>query len=151
MSGGQRIGLIAVAVVVLAVAFVVARPEDSSDKADMPARDTETRKTPASTDREPTATTDARPEERIRLRDHSPSGGARRVKVTKGDFLRLTIDSDTPDEIHLHGYDIEREAAPGSPARFAFRAGIEGVSELESHEAEHGGKDPVIARIVVEP
>jgi hypothetical protein len=151
MSGGQRVGLIAVALVAVFVAFVIAKPEDSGDKADMPAGDTTVREPSTSTTREPTATTDTRPEERIRLTDHSPAGGVRRIQVRKGDFVRLTVESDVSGQLHLHGYDIERKAGPGAPARFAFRARIEGIFELESHEAERGGGDPVIARLVVEP
>ena len=55
------------------------------------------------------------------------------------------------DEIHLHGYDIEREAAPGKPARFRFKADAEGAFELESHAAEHAGNEPLIARLLVGP
>ena len=48
-------------------------------------------------------------------------------------------------------WDVEQDAAPGKPARFSFPATIEGVFEIESHEAEHAGKDALIARLVVEP
>lgn len=147
MSRGQRAGLIALAVAVAAVAFVVARPDDDDDGAGTPAADT-TRTQPPSTVEAPTATTEARPEQRIELRDHRPAGGGIRwIEVSKGDFVRLAVESDAPDEIHLHGYDITREARPGEPARFSFRADIEGIFEIESHE----GGERIIARLVVEP
>ena len=65
--------------------------------------------------------------------------------------MRLVVSSDGSDEIHLHGYDITRNAAPGKPARFRFKADIEGVFEIESHTAEDAGREPLIARLVVEP
>ena len=147
MSRGQRLVLIAVAVAVAVAAFVVARPDGGEPGA--PPRDaTRQPSTPAD---DPTATTDSRPEIRIRLRDHRPSGGARRISAKKGELVRIVVESDAPDEIHLHGYDIGRKATPGSPARFSFRADIEGAFELESHELEREAADPVIARVVVEP
>ena len=149
MSRGQRLGLIALAVAVAAVAFVVARPDDEDEK-ETPAADT-TRREPSGTAQEPTATTDPRPETRIALRAHEPSGGVRRIEAKKGEFVRLLVESDAADEIHLHGYDLTRKARPGEPARFSFRADVEGIFEVESHEAEQEGADPVIARVVVEP
>ena len=45
----------------------------------------------------------------------------------------------TPDEIHLHGYDIERTAKPGHPARFRFEADAE--TELVVMVGEIGGDE----------
>ena len=150
MSKGQRVGLIALAALVVAVAFVVARPDDEEDKSSSPpAVETEARtaETPPETTETPTATTESRPEHRVRMRGHQPVGGVQRIEVKSGDFVRITVESDEPDELHLHGYDIERATAPGEPARFSFRARIEGEFELEGH---HGGGTPV-ANLVVEP
>ena len=149
MSRGQRLGLIALAIAVAAVAFVVARPDDE-ENGGTPAVDTAPRE-PAGTAEEPTATTESRPEERISLRGSEPSGGVRRVRATKGELVRLVVESDAADEIHLHGYDVTRAVRPGEPARFSVRADIEGIFELESHRAEDQGGDAVIARLVVEP
>lgn len=149
MSRGQRLGLIALAVTIAAVAFVLARPDDGGEKAADPAQSTGT--APSGSPEEPTATTDTRPEQRVVLRNHRPVGGLARIQVKKGDLVRMVIESDARDQIHVHGYDIERETSPQSPARFSFRAEVEGVFEVESHEAEHGGGDPLVARLVVEP
>ena len=65
--------------------------------------------------------------------------------------MRFVVDSDEPDDIHVHGYDIEKSVAPGKPAKFSFTADIEGIFEIESHEAEHVGKDALIAKLVVTP
>jgi FtsP/CotA-like multicopper oxidase with cupredoxin domain len=78
-------------------------------------------------------------------------GGAQDIEVESGDTVQIVVTSDAPDEIHLHGYDITRNPAPGQPARFRFKADAEGSFEIESHVAEDAGKDPLVARLVVQP
>jgi heme/copper-type cytochrome/quinol oxidase subunit 2 len=88
---------------------------------------------------------------RLQMRGGAVVGGARDIEVEAGDTVRIVVASDAADEIHLHGYDITRNAAPGQPARFRFKAEAEGAFEIESHVAEDAGRDPLIARLVVEP
>jgi hypothetical protein len=78
-------------------------------------------------------------------------GGPAEITVKNGDVVRIVVAADAPDDIHLHGYDIEKPAAPGRPARFRVRANIEGSFEMESHVAEDAGRDPLVARLNVEP
>jgi hypothetical protein len=73
------------------------------------------------------------------------------VEADKGDLVRLVVSSDRRDEIHLHGYDLTRTASRGRPARFRFRADVEGVFEIESHSAEDAGGEPLVGRLVVGP
>jgi len=142
MSKGQRLGLIGLAAVIAAVAFVLARPDDESDKQASPAADTTREPGKA-----PTATTESRPEVRLQARPHGTTG-VRRIETKKGEFVRLLVESDAPAEVHVHGYDITRKARPSEPARFSFRADIEGVFEVESHGE---GGDSLIARLAVTP
>jgi hypothetical protein len=159
MSGNQRIGLVAVALVVAVVAFVLARPGDDDDDSSQQAAQTTTAQTETGTADGATATqTETEPApppkpdiSRIRVRGGTVVGGVQRVQAARGDTVRIVVTSDAPDEIHLHGYDIYENAAPGRPARFVFRADIEGIFEIESHIAEDAGKDPLLARLVVEP
>jgi hypothetical protein len=157
MSRNQRIALVVAALVVAVVAFLIARPGDDDDGQERAAQTTpaETRtETPGVRARTETEAEPAppRPEiSRIRLRGGTVVGGPKRVQATKGDTVRIVVNADAPDEIHLHGYDIYEDAAPGRPARFVFRADIEGIFEIESHVAEDAGKDPLIGRLVVEP
>jgi FtsP/CotA-like multicopper oxidase with cupredoxin domain len=158
MSRTQRVGLVVVAVVVAVVAFAIARPGDDDDNGSEQAAQT----TPAQTETgtaNGTANTQTeteppppRPEiSRIRIRGGAAVGGVQRVQATKGDTVRIVVRSNAPDELHLHGYDIYENAGPGQPGRFVFRADIEGIFELESHVAEDAGKNPLLARLVVEP
>jgi hypothetical protein len=158
MSRVGRLGLVAVAVVVVVVAFLVARPDDDDDggrtSSDPAAAETApgepTATAPSAPEPPPDATGRPRPV-LIELRDHVPAEGVKSIEVAKGERVRLVVESDAPDDIHVHGYDVERAAAPGKPARFSFPATIEGIFEIESHEAEHHGEEPLIARLVVAP
>jgi FtsP/CotA-like multicopper oxidase with cupredoxin domain len=151
MTRTQRVGLLALALVVAVGAFVVLGTGDDDETATGPVG-AETAPTET-----PTATAPSAPEPpepvvpRIRVRDGAPVGGVREIKAVKGDTVRILVTVDAPDEIHLHGYDIRREPEPGKPARFRFKADIEGVFDIESHEAEHAGRDPLVAKLVVEP
>ncbi|MGI8749255.1 MAG: hypothetical protein ACR2J6_01680 [Thermoleophilaceae bacterium] len=151
MSNRARVGVIALAVVVVALAFVALRPTDSSKKAD-PAKAGKTEASGGA--KEPTATAPSAPPppQEITLKAGVPQGGIKSIRVKKGDIVRLQVITDEQgDQLHLHGYDIEKEAKAGRPANFRFRAGVEGVFELESHTAEHAGREPLIARLVVAP
>lgn len=160
MSRGQRLGLIAlaVAVAVAVAAFVIARPSDDDEEQSgaQGAQTTEERPPPET----PTATAESAlppppdghsPARQLELRGGEVVGGVESIEVGKGDTVRISISSDVADELHLHGYDLFSDAEPRKPARFDFDADIEGEFEIESHTAEDAGKDPLIARLVVNP
>jgi hypothetical protein len=153
MSRTQRIALVAAALVVAVVAFVIARPDDDAGSGES------ARTTPAQTETDGGATQPPEAEPppaesgvtRIQIRGGSVVGGTKDVEVEAGETVRIVVSADAPDEIHLHGYDITRDAAPGRPARFRFDANLEGIFEMESHVAADAGRDPLVARVVVEP
>jgi FtsP/CotA-like multicopper oxidase with cupredoxin domain len=152
MSRNQRIALVVAAVAVAVVAFVIARPggddDEGSNSTATPSTETQAKDgTDGSTE-----TTPAQPEAtRIAVKGGVVVGGAKTIRADRGDTVRIVVSSDAPDEIHLHGYDIEREASPGKPARFNFKADAEGAFELESHAAEDAGKEPVVAHLLIGP
>ena len=146
------------ALLVAVVAFVLARPGGGDDDAEQAGQTAPTQTERQATEEEPEAAAEADPAPppkpeivRIRMASGAPVGGIRRVTTTKGETVRMVVAADSPDEIHLHGYDISRNAGPGQPARFKFKADIEGIFEIESHVAEDAGKDPLVARLVVQP
>ena len=63
------------------------------------------------------------------------SGNTGRVTVATGTAVTLVVTSDTADEVHLHGYDIEKELTPGQPITLHFTADVPGVFEVELHKA----------------
>jgi FtsP/CotA-like multicopper oxidase with cupredoxin domain len=158
MSRNQRITLVVAALAVAVVAFVIARPGGDDEPRQSAATTTAQTKTETGTGEdsaEPQPTTETPPPKpkvtRIEIKAGTVAGGAKTIEVQKGDTVRIVVSADAPDDIHLHGYDIERTAAPGQPARFRFKANAEGGFEIESHTAEDAGLDPLVARLVVAP
>ena len=88
---------------------------------------------------------------RIEIAGGQVVGGPKTITVQKGDRVRIVVSVDAPDDLHLHGYDIEKKAAPGQPARFDLKASLEGQFEMESHVAEDAGREAQVANLVVEP
>jgi hypothetical protein len=125
MNRNQRIGLLVAAVVVAVVAFVVVQ-SGGDDNASSGVT-------------------------HISVKGGVLDGDPQTIEAKKNDVVQIVVSSDVPDEIHLHGYDIEKEAAPGKPARFKFRANVEGAFIIESHAAEDAGKEPLVARLHVGP
>lgn len=146
MSSVQRIAIAAAAAVVIVVLFFVFRPDDDNEQPATPATTTTaattsgatttsgtTATTPATTTM-PTTTAAAPPKPvviRITVRSGKVVGGIRRVAIPKGRRVRLVVTADVADHVHLHGYDLMRDVAPGAPARLEFRATIAGRFEVE--------------------
>lgn len=155
MSRGQRLALVFGAVVVVVIAFVVLSPGEESSQSERPAQAKgETgpaAKTDTATEKSPAPERPAPAVERLSIEGGAVKGGPREITASRGETVRVVVSSDAPDELHLHGFDITRTAARGKPARFRFKASIEGSFEMESHTAEDAGRDPLVARVVVEP
>lgn len=94
----------------------------------------ETETTPTDQTRE-TAPDRSPPVPTITLRDGKPVGGVRELSFDAGEQVRFRIRSNVADEIHVHGYDIDKPVPAGGTASFAFPADIEGIFEVESHES----------------
>ncbi|HZF57523.1 MAG TPA: cupredoxin domain-containing protein [Rubrobacter sp.] len=62
----------------------------------------------------------------------SPEG----ISAREGDRVTISIESGEPIELHLHGYDVEREVGPGEPGRLSFEADLTGRFEFENDETE---------------
>jgi hypothetical protein len=58
------------------------------------------------------------------------------ISVDEDDHVTLRVSSDKPMDLHLHGYDVEREVEPGGTAKLRFEADITGRFEIEDHESE---------------
>jgi FtsP/CotA-like multicopper oxidase with cupredoxin domain len=158
MTRGTRLALVAALVVIAVVAFVIAKPGDdgdtAADRGSAPATTTETAAEPDGGGRTETQPTARQPEPavtRIAIEGQRRQGPVKTITVQRGDRVRIIVTADAPNLIHLHGFNIERQAAPGRPARFDFTADIEGEFELESHTFEDAGLDAALARLRVEP
>jgi hypothetical protein len=60
-----------------------------------------------------------------------PKGGITRATVHQGDRVVVAVTSDVSDEVHVHGYDLKANVAPGKPARISFVANIPGRFDIE--------------------
>lgn len=71
----------------------------------------------------------------IVVRDGKPVGGVEELVFSAGERVRFAVRADSEDEVHVHGYNVEKEVGPGRLAKFDFPATIEGVIEAELHES----------------
>ena len=53
------------------------------------------------------------------------------VEVSQGERVRLVVEADVSDEVHVHGYDLLADVTPDEPAVIVFRANAPGVFEVE--------------------
>ena len=149
MERGQRIWLIAVAVVIAAVGIFLIQSggddEDDSESAGTATQQTQPQD-PTGTVKAPTPKPE--PEfQKIVIANGKVRGGEQEIELKKGDTARIEITSDAPDEIHVHGYDLTKQVAPSKPARFKFKADAEGIFEIEAHDLGH----VIVGTLVVEP
>ena len=57
--------------------------------------------------------------------------GGGRHRLPLGEQVTLRVTSDVADHVHLHGYDVLVDVAPGETADLSFEATIPGVFEAE--------------------
>jgi heme/copper-type cytochrome/quinol oxidase subunit 2 len=53
--------------------------------------------------------------------------------VPLGTTVRLVVTSDHEDELHAHGFEVERNLKAGSPTTLDLNAANPGVYEIETH------------------
>jgi hypothetical protein len=73
-------------------------------------------------------------------------GKLTKLQYTQGDQVTFRVRTNDADEVHVHGYDIERETQAGKPLRISFKATINGIFEIELHHA-----NVQIAHLTVQP
>jgi len=96
-----------------------------------------------------TTTTAQPPVEVIKLADGAPVGGVRGLSYDKGDQVRIRVIPEPGlEEVHIHGYEIEKFPSGDKPLVFDFTADITGGFEMEAHGASG---DVVLANIKVQP
>ena len=148
----RRILVIAVAASALALAGCGGDAETASPDATATETATTTATTPAET--VPTVTTPAettppspKPTTIVIVVDQGrPRGGIKRPKLDKGEKVVLVIRADAGEDVHLHGYDIEKPVTPGKPVRIPLTVDLPGRFELELHHP-----DSVLAVLEVRP
>jgi len=74
------------------------------------------------------------------------AGKERDLTFTQGDRVRFRVRTDAPEEVHVHGYDVERAVPAGETVTVAFDADVVGIFEVELH----GSGEP-LGRLRIEP
>lgn len=88
-----------------------------------------------STEPEPVVTPDDAQVVSITVAGSEITGDTGRVEVEAGTTVRLTVTSDTADEIHVHGFDLTAALSPGQATQLEFVADRPGIFEVELHDA----------------
>lgn len=71
----------------------------------------------------------------VAVKDGKVTPATHREPVVKGDTVKLVVTTDTADEVHVHGVEIEKETLPGKPVTITFVAKDPGIYEVETHES----------------
>lgn len=80
----------------------------------------------------------------LEIRDDAMS--PEEVSVREGDRVNMSFTADNPVEIHVRGYDLEREVEPGEATELSFEADLTDRFPMENHETE-----AELGVLVVEP
>jgi hypothetical protein len=107
MSGTRRLLIAGAGIVVVVVAFLIARGGSSDN-----APDTTGNKV-------------------IEVKNAKPVGGVQKLVVKKNGQVTFTVKSDTADEIHVHGYNFMKDVPKGGSVSFDFPAKIDGEFDIE--------------------
>ncbi len=135
----RKVALIAASLGLLLSLFFALRPNDDDDAAPTTAAQTTTAQTtteaPPATTTEQVTTTAPPPEPQVvRARIVVPADTAPTVKhfsVERDRQVVLVVESGLTDHVHLHGYDLMADVAPGAPATIRFKATAPGRFEIE--------------------
>jgi hypothetical protein len=146
----NKVVLVLAGAAILVALFLVLRPDDDNDEAATPPPPPTETTTGTTTTTTRTTTTRPKPAGptpiRIVVRGGRVIGGLERARLERGARAVLIVRADVSDHVHLHGYDIMRDVAPGTPARLPFRATIPGRFEVELED-----RGLQIAQIEVRP
>jgi len=135
----RKVALIAAALGLLVSLYFALRPGDDNEAASTTTAVTTTAPSttetpPATTEAPPATTTEAAPapvQVEVVVVGGEPQGGIVRESVDLDSQVVLTVTSDVADEVHVHGYDLMADVAPGAPATIRFTADAPGRFEIE--------------------
>lgn len=84
----------------------------------------------------PAPTVDAEKQITVTITRRKVSPPPKRIDVARGTLVRVTVTSDTADDLHVHGYDLSTGLRAGVPATIEFHADRAGLFEVETHESD---------------
>jgi hypothetical protein len=134
-SGRIAIGLATLAVVVALFVVFAGGDDDGGSETTTTQAQTTTQEQTTGTTRTEERERDVAADPQITVRNGRPVGGVEELSYDSGERIKFVVTADVADEVHVHGYDITRAVGPGRSTRFSFPARLEGVFEVELHDA----------------
>jgi hypothetical protein len=139
-AGRYRWLILAGAIAMLVVLFAVLRNGDDNEASTNTTPATTAATTGATTTvetTEPPATTAAEQPTVVRVvvRGGKVVGGPQVHDVPFQKKVTLIVRSNIADEVHVHGYNLMRDVAPGMPVRLTFVTTLSGRFEFELEDA----------------
>ena len=132
----RTVALAAASLGLLLSLFLALRPGDDEEVA--PTTTVARTTAPAATETAPPVTTGSRGPGTIhidyRISGGKPVGGIGRDSISRGRIVVIRVTSDVADHVHVHGYDLTANVAPGAPATIRFTATAPGRFEIELEE-----------------
>jgi hypothetical protein len=124
----RKVALIAAALGLLLSLFIALRPDDDDGTAVPTTTVATTTQNEQSPTTEPPATTAPTGPVRFSI---TAGGEIERGTVKVGRDVVIRVTAGVSDEVHLHGYDLSDDVAPGEQAEIEFEATVPGQFELE--------------------
>lgn len=132
MKTSARTAILIASAVAIVVLFVMLRPgggEETTGGSGSSAMPTAPTDGPSPTTPNATGTVEA-VEIAVEIEDGAVRGD-REYTVAAGERVRIEVQADVRDEVHVHGYDVLADVSPDRPAVITFRADAPGVFEVE--------------------
>ena len=92
--------------------------------------------TPSSPDSAPSTAAAAGKQLRITISGKQVSPPPGSFKLGVGEKLTLTVTSDSANELHVHGWNVEKELQPNQPTTIELVGKEAGTYEVETHDPE---------------
>jgi hypothetical protein len=131
----RTVALAAASLGLLLSLFLALRPGDDEEVA--PATTLARTTAPAISEAEPAATGSRGPGTfhiDYMISGGKPVGGIGRDSISRSRIVVIRVTSDVADDVHLHGYDLTADVAPGAPATIRFTATASGRFGIELEE-----------------
>jgi hypothetical protein len=78
----------------------------------------------------------------LRIENGHVPANMRLIRVQQGDVVKLQCSADRRAIVHLHGYDIEKDVAPGTVTELMFTANLTGRFQVHLHPGKGGSGEP---------
>jgi hypothetical protein len=150
VSRTQRLTFLAIAAVIAVVAIVILTTAGGSGDDEQEATRAQATATPTETAApDATATATETPEPTPTPKPQPPlvtRGKVTKLRFEQGDTVKFRVRVDVADHVHVHGYDLMQDVAPGKTITFSFPAEITGIFEIELED-----RAEEIAQLRVDP